>query len=168
MAYTLTGHILHIYIYRSEGFALTGYDISGCMDDGAWMLWENSSIVVVAVAHPGLGGWWRQEFDFLNFINEYIRDCPWIYPKLFSPKSNHKNAPPGAFVWFDFLNCGVGEPRIRLFPRNQITKMRLKRIFVIWFLKIYPWIYPRFHEYIRDFMKMILLMNRLQIQPPDL
>ena len=38
--------------YRSEGFALTGYDIPGCMEDGAWMLWENSS-VVVAVAHPG-------------------------------------------------------------------------------------------------------------------
>ena len=41
---------------RSEGFALTGYDIPGCMEDGAWMLWENSSVVVAAaaVAHPGL------------------------------------------------------------------------------------------------------------------
>ena len=46
------------FSYRSEGFALTGYDIPGCMEDGAWMLWENSSVVVVvaavvAVAHPG-------------------------------------------------------------------------------------------------------------------
>ena len=45
-------------INRSEGFALTGYDIPGCVEDGAWMLWENSSVVVVAavvaVAHPGL------------------------------------------------------------------------------------------------------------------
>ena len=41
--------------YRSEGFALTGYDIPGCVEDGAWMLWENSSAVAVAaVAHPGL------------------------------------------------------------------------------------------------------------------
>ena len=41
--------------YRSEGFALTGYDIHGCMEDGAWMLWRNSSAVAVAaVAHPGL------------------------------------------------------------------------------------------------------------------
>ena len=44
--------------YRSEGFALTGYDIPGCMEDGAWMPWENSSAAVVvaaaAVAHPGL------------------------------------------------------------------------------------------------------------------
>ena len=39
------------------------------------------------------------------------------------------------------------------FSRNQITKMRLKRIFVIWFLKCYPWIYPRCHEYIRYFIK---------------
>ena len=40
---------------RSEGFALTGYDIPGCVEDGAWMPWENSSAVAVAaVAHPGL------------------------------------------------------------------------------------------------------------------
>ena len=47
---------MDIYIYRSEGFALTGYDIPGCVDDGAWMLWENSSaaVAVAAVAHPGL------------------------------------------------------------------------------------------------------------------
>ena len=45
---------------RSEGFALTGYDIPGCVEDGAWMLWRNSSVAVVAVAvvavavaHPG-------------------------------------------------------------------------------------------------------------------
>ena len=42
-------------INRSEGFALTGYDIPGCVEDGAWMLWENSSAAVAAaVAHPGL------------------------------------------------------------------------------------------------------------------
>ena len=71
---------LNVYIdaYRSEGFALTGYDIPGCMEDGAWMLWENSSVVVavvvVAVAHPGLGGGAENS--------------------AFPPKSNH--APPGA------------------------------------------------------------------------
>ena len=36
-----------------------GYDIPGCVEDGAWMLWENSSVVAAAVAaaavaHPGL------------------------------------------------------------------------------------------------------------------
>ena len=36
-------------LYRSEGFALTGYVVPGCMEDGAWMLWENSSTIVVAV-----------------------------------------------------------------------------------------------------------------------
>ena len=46
---------MYIYIYRSEGFALTGYDIPGCVDDGAWMLWENSSVVAVVVAHPDWG-----------------------------------------------------------------------------------------------------------------
>ena len=48
-------HAVNFLSYRSEGFALTGYDIPGCMEDGAWMLWENSSAVAVAaVAHPGL------------------------------------------------------------------------------------------------------------------
>ena len=48
--------ILTTRIHRSEGFALTGYDIPGCVEDGAWMLWENSSAAVAtaAVAHPGL------------------------------------------------------------------------------------------------------------------
>ena len=48
-------------ISRSEGFTLTGYDIPGCVEDGAWMLWENSSVAAVAavaaaaaVAHPDL------------------------------------------------------------------------------------------------------------------
>ena len=47
----------HNNYYRSEEFVLTGYDIPGCVEDGAWMLWENSSVVVVAVvvvAHPDL------------------------------------------------------------------------------------------------------------------
>ena len=63
---TASKHLLQIlemntgYTRRSEGFALTGYDIPGCMEDGDWMLWRNSSVVVivaavvVAVAHPGL------------------------------------------------------------------------------------------------------------------
>ena len=29
-----------------------GYVVPGCMEDGAWMIWENSSVVAV-VAHPG-------------------------------------------------------------------------------------------------------------------
>ena len=60
---------------RSEGFALTGYDTPGCMEDGAWMLWENSSAAAVAavaavvaavaaVAHPDFGKWQLLEFDY--------------------------------------------------------------------------------------------------------
>ena len=58
-------------LYRSEGFALTGYDIPGCVEDGAWMLWENSSVAAVvaaavaAVAHPDLGN-----DHFSSFITE--------------------------------------------------------------------------------------------------
>ena len=36
------------HIHRSGGFALTGYVIPGCVEDGAWMLWENYSAVVAA------------------------------------------------------------------------------------------------------------------------
>ena len=52
--------------YLSEGFTLTGYDIPGCMEDGAWMLQENSSAAAVAaaaVAHPV----WK---NFSSFITE--------------------------------------------------------------------------------------------------
>ena len=58
-------HTPYIYsLYRSEGFTLTGYDIPGCVEDGAWMLWENSSVAAVAVvvvAHPDLGREMRDE-----------------------------------------------------------------------------------------------------------
>ena len=56
-------HVEFATISRGEGFALTGYDIPGCVEDGAWMLWQNSSVAVaVVVAHPGVGG--RREFGF--------------------------------------------------------------------------------------------------------
>ena len=31
------------------GIALKGYVVPGCVEDGTWMLWENSSVVVVGV-----------------------------------------------------------------------------------------------------------------------
>ena len=53
-----------MYIYRSEGFALTGYDIPECVEDGAWMLWRNSSVVAAAaVAHLDL-----ENGQFSSFI----------------------------------------------------------------------------------------------------
>ena len=55
------------YAHRSEGFALTGYDIPGCVEDGAWMLRENYSVVTVAaaVAHPDF-----ENGNFSSFITE--------------------------------------------------------------------------------------------------
>ena len=55
---------MHIWPNRSEEFALTGYDIPGCVDDGAWMLWENSS-AAAAVAHPDL-----ENGQFSSFVTE--------------------------------------------------------------------------------------------------
>ena len=56
-------------INRSEGFTLTGYDIPGCVEDGAWMPWENSSVVAAvaaaAVAHPDF-----ENGHFSSFITE--------------------------------------------------------------------------------------------------
>ena len=48
---------------QSEGFALTGYDIPGCVEDGAWMLWEFFS--AAAVAHPDL-----ENGQFSSFITK--------------------------------------------------------------------------------------------------
>ena len=37
-----------MYIYQSEGLTITGYVVPGCVEDGAWMLWKKT-VVVVAV-----------------------------------------------------------------------------------------------------------------------
>ena len=54
-------------LYLSEGFAFMGYDIPGFVEDGAWMLWENSSVVVavVVVAHPD-----SENGQFSSFITK--------------------------------------------------------------------------------------------------
>ena len=44
---------MYIYIYRSEGFALTGYVVPGCVEAGAWMILENSFAAAAVVAHFG-------------------------------------------------------------------------------------------------------------------
>ena len=36
--------------YRSEGFALTGYVVPGCVEDGAWMLRGDYYVAAVLVA----------------------------------------------------------------------------------------------------------------------
>ena len=41
---------VYIYIYQIEGFALKGCVVPGCLEDGAWMLWGNSSAAAAAVA----------------------------------------------------------------------------------------------------------------------
>ena len=39
-------------LWSESGDTLTGYVVPGCVGDGAWMAWENSSAVaVVVVAH---------------------------------------------------------------------------------------------------------------------
>ena len=42
-------YVLNICYSLSEGFALTGFVVPGCVEDGAWVLWENYSVVVPAV-----------------------------------------------------------------------------------------------------------------------
>ena len=73
--------------YRSEGFALTGYDIPGCMEDGAWMLWENSSAAVAAVAHPDLGNG-----QFSSFVTESE------LPECADRSVSSKRVPPAQFL----------------------------------------------------------------------
>ena len=90
-----------------------GYDIPGSVEDGAWMLWEISSVVAVAavVAHPGLRG------------GEALR--LWLFPKW-----NHKHAPGDALLCFDFRKSqspgapppprvgGGGDDDGRIFPEH--------------------------------------------------
>ena len=51
------------HIYRSEGFALTGYVVPGCVEDGTWMLWENSSVVVVVAVVAVLARYFLDNFS---------------------------------------------------------------------------------------------------------
>ena len=45
---------MYIYIYRGGGFALTGYVVPGCVEDGGWMLWGNSSVAAALLARSFL------------------------------------------------------------------------------------------------------------------
>ena len=55
---------LYIYTYWSEAAALTGYDIPGCVEDGALMLWRNSSVAGVAAAAQGVWGGEGRDLGF--------------------------------------------------------------------------------------------------------
>ena len=68
-----------------------GYDIPGFVEDGAWMLWENSSVVavvvaVVVVAHPGLG---RGQLLVLLLLRRF-RDA-WIDPSRLPSTDGFRN-----------------------------------------------------------------------------
>ena len=71
-------------IYRSEGFVLTRYDIPGCVEDGAWMLWENSSAAVAAAVFAHRGGgkgepgvWGTHPYKIVTFCeNSFFHD--WV------------------------------------------------------------------------------------------
>ena len=94
---------------RSEGFAFTGYNIPGCVEDGAWMLWENSSVgvtaaVVVVVAHPGLG---RAQLSVLLRLRRF-RDARIDPSRL--PRTDGPN----------FMeSCRRKVPNIKKQPRNK-------------------------------------------------
>ena len=50
--------VIHIVHILEQGIAHTGYVVPGCVEDGAWLLWEHSSVAaaIVAVARLGAGG----------------------------------------------------------------------------------------------------------------
>ena len=48
------------------GIALTGYVVPGCVEDGTWMLWENSSAVVA------LARFFSDNFTCLHFIGAWF------------------------------------------------------------------------------------------------
>ena len=91
--------------YMTAGGAVGSKSLSP--EAAVWMLWENSS-AAAAVAHLGLGGGGAENSAF---------------PEIKSQKCAHRRI----FV-IRFLKLW-GEQRIRLFPRNQITKMHRRAHF---------------------------------------
>ena len=77
--------------YRSEGFALTGYVVPGCVEDGAWMLWGNSSVVVAVVAVVLALSFldnFSKKSSFLVIFHQKLTFCDILFLKVvFSPKN---------------------------------------------------------------------------------
>ena len=60
------------------------------MEDGAWMLWENSSVAVVAVivAHPGLGEGKKIEAAGVSHVPKSCPGWPLGHMDVYVPRSS--------------------------------------------------------------------------------
>ena len=78
-------------------------------------------------------GWQKQKIHKTKTIQYYvdnaISEIANEYIRNYFPEIKSQKCASSAFLWFDFLN------------------------FTHEYIRDCPWIYPRFHEYIRDFMK---------------
>ena len=63
LAPSLYTYMCLCFLCRSEGFALTGYVVPGCVEDGTWMLWGNSSVVAVVAAVVVLARYFLDNFS---------------------------------------------------------------------------------------------------------
>ena len=62
-----------IYDKSEWGIALTGYVVPGCVEDGTWMLWENSSAAVGVVLARSLLDKFSKKSSYLDiFIKKWV------------------------------------------------------------------------------------------------
>ena len=74
--------------YRSEGSALTGYVVPGCVEVGAWMLWGNSFAAAAVPARSFLDNFVKQVVIFSHFIRTTSILGQLSFSMSFSPRSD--------------------------------------------------------------------------------
>ena len=90
-------------VWSEWGIALTGYVVPGCVEDGTWMLWENSSVVVavVVLARYFLDNFLKKS-SFLVIFYQKLTFCDIFLKVVFSPKNfRRRHVPPSFSACFD-------------------------------------------------------------------
>ena len=83
---------------------MTGYVVPGCVEDGAWMLWGNSSAVVAAVvlALSFLDNFSKKSL-FLVIFHQKLTFCDICFLKVVSPpRISAEGMPARTLVLFIF------------------------------------------------------------------
>ena len=76
-------------------WALTGYVVHGCVEDGTWILWGNSSVVAAVLCHSFLKNFSEKSSWLVTFHGKlvsgdiYVEECRVCSKNEFSPKVVH-------------------------------------------------------------------------------
>ena len=115
-----------IFDHRSEGFALTGYVVPGCVEDGAWMLWGNSSVVVAVVLALSFLDIFSKKSSFLVIFHEKLTFGTFIFKNNVSQKQIFAEGRPSpSFSAFIFEKICIFYENSSFLDKNCISCQKL-------------------------------------------